>query len=298
LCKNYDCNFFSDSQPKLASKSSGKIKEEKLPVTSPSTSGVSSAQSCLGPIEALEKFPKLGQHAHLVEAPVFRPTEKEFKDPMRYIERIRREAEPFGMCKIIPPSSFKPECNVDDDMRFTAYNQYIHRMMNRWGQSAKEMAAITKYLETQNVTIKPSNHPLVGGVEIDLPALYPAVQSFGGLTEVIQRKKWGKIADFLRVPKGTQDRGNKLDDVYCKFLLPYDTLSEVERDELLRLVEEEWEEKNKKKLDRSKSEGNRNDNSDNSDESEEDEDEVNKNSIFISFFLYFAADIQKLIGRS
>jgi protein Jumonji len=229
---------------------------------------------------------------------VFRPTEKEFKDPMRYIERIRREAEPFGMCKIIPPSSFKPECNVDDDMRFTAYNQYIHRMMNRWGQSAKEMAAITKYLETQNVTIKPSNHPLVGGVEIDLPALYHAVQSFGGLTEVIQRKKWGKIADFLRVPKGTQDRGNKLDDVYCKFLLPYDTLSEVERDELLRLVEEEWEEKNKKKLDRSKSEGNRNDNSDNSDESEEDEDEVNKNSIFISFFLYFAADIQKLIGRS
>ena len=100
------------------------------------------------------------------------------------------------------------------------------------------------------------------------------------------------------MPKGTQDRGNKLDDVYCKFLLPYDTLSEVERDELLRLVEEEWEEKNKKKLDRSKSEGNRNDNSDNSDESEEDEDEVNKNSIFISFFLYFAADIQKLIGRS
>jgi len=44
------------------------------------------------------------------------------------------------------------------------------------------------------------------------------------------------------------DRGNKLDDIYCKFLLPYDTLSEVERNELLRLVEEEWEEKTKKKL--------------------------------------------------
>jgi ARID/BRIGHT DNA binding domain len=48
------------------------------------------------------------------------------------------------------------------------------------------MAAIKKYLETQNVTIKPTNHPLVGGVEIDLPALYHAVQNFGGLTEVIQ----------------------------------------------------------------------------------------------------------------
>jgi hypothetical protein len=52
----------------------GRHREEKipLPITSPSTSGISSAQSCLGPIEALDKFPKLGQHAHLVEAPVFR----------------------------------------------------------------------------------------------------------------------------------------------------------------------------------------------------------------------------------
>merc|ERR1719266_2798409 len=105
------------------------------------------------------------------------------------------------------------------------------------------MAAIKKYLDTQNVTIKANNHPLVGGVEIDLPALYHAVQDFGGLTEVIQRKKWNKIADFLKVPKGTQDRGNKLDDIYCKFLLPYDTLSPVEREELLRLVDEEWKER-------------------------------------------------------
>ena len=98
------------------------------------------------------------------------------------------------------------------------------------------------------------------------------MQNFGGLTEVIQKKKWGKIADFLRVPKGTQDRGNKLDDIYIKFLLPYDTLSEIERNELLRLVEEEFEEKNKKKLDRSKNEGKSNDSDDS--EEEEDEDEV------------------------
>ena len=84
-----------------------------------------------------------------MEAPVYRPTEKEFRDPMKYIESIRKEAEPFGVAKIIPPNSFKPECNVDDDMRFTAYNQYINKMMNRWGPNAKEMAAIKKYLDTQ-----------------------------------------------------------------------------------------------------------------------------------------------------
>ncbi|CAB4067811.1 JARID2 [Lepeophtheirus salmonis] len=122
--------------------------------------------------------------------------------------------------------------------------------MHRWGPNTKEMAAIKKYLATQNIVIKP--HPV----------------SFGGLTEVIQRKKWGKIADYLRVPKGTQDRGNKLDDIYCKYLLPYDTLSEVEREELLRLVDEEYEEKNKKRIEQA-----RNDYDDEDDDEEENEDE-------------------------
>ena len=62
--------------------------------------------------------------------------------------------------------------------------------MNRWGPNSKEMAAIKKYLDTQNVTINASNHPCVSGVEIDLPALYHAVQSLGGLTEVIQKVKF------------------------------------------------------------------------------------------------------------
>ena len=81
------------------------------------------------------------------------------------------------------------------------------------------------------------------------------LQSFGGLTEVIQRKRWGKIAEYLRIPKGTQDPGKKLDDIYCKYILPYDTLSQVEREELLRLVEEEHEEANKRKLERSREVG-------------------------------------------
>ena len=105
--------------------------------------------------------------------------------------------------------------------------------MFRWGPNSKETAAIKKYLETQNVDTRA--HPLVGGLEVDLPALYHAVQSFGGLSEVIQKKKWGKIAEYLRVARGTHASGSKLDDMYVKWLLPYDTLSNVEREELLRL---------------------------------------------------------------
>lgn len=38
------------------------------------------------------------------EAPVFHPSEEEFKDPLAYINKIRPIAENTGICKIKPPS--------------------------------------------------------------------------------------------------------------------------------------------------------------------------------------------------
>lgn len=37
------------------------------------------------------------------EAPVFIPTEQEFKNPLTYISKIRPIAEKYGICKIRPP---------------------------------------------------------------------------------------------------------------------------------------------------------------------------------------------------
>ncbi|KAG8303400.1 Jumonji and AT-rich interaction domain containing 2, variant 2 [Homalodisca vitripennis] len=91
--------------------------------------------------------------AKLVEAPTFYPTEKEFEDPLEYIDSITHEAEKYGLCRVVPPSNFKPECKVSDDMRFTAYNQYIHKMLHRWGPNVKEMLAIKKYLATQSINL-------------------------------------------------------------------------------------------------------------------------------------------------
>lgn len=214
-------------------------------------------------------FPHTDDPAQMVEAPVFRPTEKEFSDPIEFINRIAPIAARFGLCRIIPPSNFKPECKISDDMRFTAYNQYVHKMLHRWGPNVKELSAIKKYLATQSITL--TQAPLIGGMEVDLPRLYHTVQECGGLKEVIEKKKWTRVAEEMCIPKTAQDRVTKLDDIYCKYLLPYDTLSPNERQKLFDEVEADWaksEAKARRNADRTvSSESNGNENFDDEDAS-------------------------------
>lgn len=58
------------------------------------------------PTSCLE-FPTVDDRARLVEAPTFYPTDKEFQDPLEYIDSIRSVAEKFGLCRVVPPTDFK-----------------------------------------------------------------------------------------------------------------------------------------------------------------------------------------------
>jgi protein Jumonji len=247
-------------QPRF--KSSENVGESLQP--EPSTSSM--------PTNQRKQAPKLGT---LTEAPIFRPTEKEFQDPIEYIERITPLAQRFGICRIIPPDSFKPECRVSDEMRFTAYNQYVHKMLHRWGPSSKEFSAIKKYLATQSIVFQ--RPPLIAGIEVDLPRLYHTVQELGGLKEVIEKKKWAKVAEDMCIPKTAHDRVTKLDDIYCKYLLPYDTLSHSERQKLFDEVEADWakrETKARRNADKGvDSDEQSNEESEESDDEDEDEDD-------------------------
>lgn len=52
--------------------------------------------------------------AAIGEAPVFYPTEAEFRDFYAFIASIRPVAEPYGICKIVPPADFSMESNVQN----------------------------------------------------------------------------------------------------------------------------------------------------------------------------------------
>ena len=41
----------------------------------------------------------------------------------------------------------------------------------------------------------------IGGVEVDLVKLYDHVQRYGGMKRIVDKKKWMKIADAMKIPK-------------------------------------------------------------------------------------------------
>lgn len=52
----------------------------------------------------------------LQEAPEYRPTPEQFRDPVEYISSIKDEAQKFGIVKIIPPEGWNPPFTVDTEV--------------------------------------------------------------------------------------------------------------------------------------------------------------------------------------
>ncbi|KAF8401888.1 hypothetical protein HHK36_012838 [Tetracentron sinense] len=72
----------------------------------------------------------------LEDAPVFFPTEEEFRDTLRYIASIRLRAERYGICRIVPPPSWKPPCplkekNIWENSKFATRIQRVDKLQNR-----------------------------------------------------------------------------------------------------------------------------------------------------------------------
>ncbi|XP_033848688.2 protein Jumonji-like isoform X3 [Acipenser ruthenus] len=179
------------------------------------------------------------------EAPVFRPTHKQFQDPLVYIESIREQAEPYGLCRVVPPQDWRPECKLSDEMRFVTKVQYIHKLGRRWGPNVQRLACIKKHLNSQGITME--EPPLIGGCELDLARFFQLINDMGGMQQVTDLKKWNKLADMLRIPKSAQDRLAKLQEAYCQYLLSYDSLSPEEHRQLEKEVLAEKENLEKRK---------------------------------------------------
>ncbi|XP_050221874.1 putative lysine-specific demethylase JMJ16 [Mercurialis annua] len=87
--------------------------------------------------------PGYARKPELEDAPVFYPTEEEFEDTLNYIASIRPKAEQYGICRIVPPPSWKPPCplkekSIWEGSKFATRVQRVDKLQNR--DSLKKMS--------------------------------------------------------------------------------------------------------------------------------------------------------------
>ncbi|KAJ3162468.1 hypothetical protein HDU86_004950 [Geranomyces michiganensis] len=162
------------------------------------------------------------RHFGLPHCPVFRPTDEEFKDPMRYIESIRAEGEASGICKIIPPSTWKPEFAMDTETFW--FRPRIMRLNSMEGGSR----AILNYLDQlQKFHSQQGTHftriPILNKEPINLFELKKEVSRRGGYDAVTRGKLWASVGRAIGLGgKTCTSLSHSVKSAYLRWIHPYE----------------------------------------------------------------------------
>lgn len=137
----------------------------------------------------------------LPRAPVYHPSEEEFMNPLEYIAKIRPEAEAFGICKIVPPASWKPPFMIDkDNFEFSTRIQIVSELQNKVSSSPEYKEWNTQYLAFLKSCKKGrKRNPTFSGREIELFKFHKIVEKRGGYVACCEQKAWRDVARLLGV---------------------------------------------------------------------------------------------------
>ncbi|XP_055342748.1 lysine-specific demethylase 5A-like [Paramacrobiotus metropolitanus] len=158
------------------------------------------------------------------DAPIYYPTEEEFRSPLLYIQTIKEEAEKFGLCKIVPPKSFRPPFAVaKDTFKFKARYQRLSDL-DAFSRSRHSFACMLRRFWTDQGWPAELVPQKIGNQVIDWCDLYIAVLRLGGFRAVsASADGWAHVASVLRIDYAGQPSAIKdLKALYEKNLLPYD----------------------------------------------------------------------------
>lgn len=128
------------------------------------------------------------------ECPLYEPTHAEFRDALAYIEKIRPEAEKYGICRIRPPPDWQPPFAVDvDKLRFTPRIQRLNELEAHTRIKLNFLDQVAKFWELQGSTLK---IPLVERRALDLYTLKKYVQKEGESRGREWVQRWGHPHSF------------------------------------------------------------------------------------------------------
>lgn len=162
---------------------------------------------------------------NIPSAPVYYPTEEEFKDPLEYVYKIRPEAEPYGICKIVPPKGWKPPFALDlDAFTFPTKTQAIHQLQARPAACDSKTFELEYGRFLEEHCGKKLKKVSFEDEELDLCKLFNAVKRFGGYDKVVKEKKWGEAFKFLKPNKKISECSKHvLCQLYRSHLYDYET---------------------------------------------------------------------------
>ncbi|KAK3942509.1 Lid2 complex component lid2 [Diplogelasinospora grovesii] len=158
----------------------------------------------------------------LQEAPTYRPTEEEWKDPFDYIHKIAPEARQYGLCKIIPPESWNPDFAIDTEkFHFRTRKQELNSVEGSTRANLTYLDALGKFHKQQGNNL--TRWPYVDKKPLDLYRLKKAVEARGGFDSVCKLKKWAEIGrDLGYSGKIMSSLSTSLKNSYQKWLCPYE----------------------------------------------------------------------------
>ena len=143
---------------------------------------------------------------------------------------IKEEAQKFGICKIVPPSNWKPSWSIDSrNFMFDTRIQNVHQLQERgeflfWKRLKKSLAKRGTPLKVV---------PRLDGKQLNLFALYRYVMRVGGHEKMSSPQDlWPQVADELKVSPELTDRAVLLRKMYNTYL------AEFEREEKQNMHQE------------------------------------------------------------
>lgn len=153
------------------------------------------------------------------EAPVFEPSEEDFKNPLIYINKIRPIAEKYGICKIRPPASWQPPFTVDvEKLTFVPRVQRLNELEAETRIKLNFLDQTAKFWELQGSSLK---IPMVERKPLDLYTLHKIVNEEGGIEVVTKERKWSRVACRMGYQQG-KNVGTNLKAHYERILYPFD----------------------------------------------------------------------------
>lgn len=174
------------------------------------------------PTAVREPIKKKSRPYGLQEAPVYKPTEEEWRDPFEYIRKITPEAKNYGLCKIIPPESWNPDFAIDTEkFHFRTRKQDLNNVEGSSRANLNYVDALLKFHKQHGNNL--NRMPFVDKRPLDLYRLKKAVESRGGFEKVCKLKKWAEIGrDLGYSGKIMSSLSTSLKNSYQKWLCPYE----------------------------------------------------------------------------